>query len=64
MLDKSIIAIIIIISELGIKELKLPQFGGGSSSPGCAFPELSWGGTHKRPTFFLLSKQGLQNLQD
>lgn len=39
MLGKSIITIIIIISELGIKELKIPQFGGGSSFPRlCLFP--------------------------
>ena len=33
--DKHIITIIIIISELGIKEIKTPQLGGG-----CSFPEL------------------------
>lgn len=39
MLDKSIITIIIIISELGIKKLKIPQFGGGRHVPRlCLFP--------------------------
>lgn len=31
--DKRIITIIIIISELGIKEIKMPQLGGGCSFP-------------------------------
>lgn len=52
MLDKSIITIIIIISELEIKKLKLPQSEEETVSPGCAFSLNPPRGMHKLPTFF------------
>ena len=55
--DKSTITIIIIISELGTKELQIPQFGGGSRFPRLGLsPESSGGGVcanRRRLSFFL-----------